>query len=66
MSVKISYDNGLTWPAGKTIYEGPSAYSCLTVMPDGDIGLLYENGEESPYEKITFVKFPLDWITNKK
>jgi len=64
MTVKISYDNGKSWPRKKTVYEGPSAYSCLTVMPDGEIGLLYENGIESPYEKISFVKFPLDWIVN--
>lgn len=65
MTVKISYDDGKTWPHKRTIYDGPSAYSCLTVMPDGDIGLLYENGEESPYEKISFIKFPLSWITEK-
>jgi sialidase-1 len=66
MTVKISYDGGKTWPDKRVIYEGPSAYSCLTVLPDGEIGLLYENGIESPYEKITFMKFNLDWITNNK
>ena len=65
MTVKASYDNGKTWPVQRLIHEGPAAYSCLTVMPDGEIGLLYENGEKSPYEKITFIKFPLDWIVNK-
>lgn len=65
MTVKISYDDGKTWPVKKSIYAGPSAYSCLTVMPDGEIGLLYENGKESPYEKISFIKFPLEWLINK-
>jgi len=66
MTVKLSYDNGKTWPAQRLIYEGPAAYSCLTVMPDGEIGLLYENGEKSPYEKISLIKFPIDWIADKK
>ncbi len=66
MTVTISYDNGKSWPVKRTVYEGPSAYSCLTILPDGEIGLLYENGIESPYEKISFVKFPLEWILNKK
>ncbi len=65
MTVKLSYDNGKTWPQRKTIYEGPSAYSCLNEMPDGEIGLMYEHGKDSPYEKISFVKFPIDWITKK-
>lgn len=65
MTVKISYDDGKTWPDKRTIYDGPSAYSCLTVMPDGEIGLLFENGKESPYEKISFIKFPLEWLINK-
>ena len=65
MTVTLSYDNGKTWTDKKVIYGGPSAYSCLTVMPDGEIGLMYENGKESPYEKISFVKFPLEWIHEK-
>jgi len=64
MTVKISYDNGKTWSHKKSVYEGPSAYSCLTLLPDGDLGLLYENGKNSPYEKISFIKFPLNWVRN--
>jgi sialidase-1 len=56
MSVKVSHDNGNTWKVRKVIHEGPAAYSCLTILPNGNIGLLYENGEKSPYEKISFVE----------
>ncbi|HEY4209271.1 MAG TPA: sodium/solute symporter, partial [Puia sp.] len=35
MTVRVSYDDGRTWPLRKLLYEGPSAYSCLTVLPDG-------------------------------
>ena len=53
MTIRVSFDQGNTWPVRKTIYEGPSAYSCLTVLPDGNIALLYENGDDSPYERIS-------------
>lgn len=56
MTVRISYDNGKTWPLKKLIYEGPSAYSCLTVLPNGNLGLFYEAGYQKPYEGIVFAE----------
>jgi len=66
MTVRISYDEGRTWPASKTVYPGPSAYSCLAVLPDGSIGLLYERGITNPYESVTFARFTLEWLTDGK
>ena len=66
MSVRLSYDEGKTWPVAKQIHAGPSAYSCLTVLADGTVGLLYERGDRSPYEKISFAKFNVDWMTDGK
>jgi hypothetical protein len=31
--------------------------------PDGRIGLLYERGGRSAYERLTFAKFPLTWLS---
>jgi sialidase-1 len=56
MTVRMSLDEGITWPFSHVIYIGPSAYSCLTPLPDGTVGCLYERGERSPYEKLTFAK----------
>ena len=64
MTIRLSYDEGKTWPIAKVLHPGPSAYSCLTVLKDGTIGLLYENGRESPYEKLTFARFDLQWLTD--
>ena len=64
MTVRLSYDEGRSWPISKTIHSGPSAYSCLAVLADGTIGLLYENGEEAPYERISFARFSLEWLTD--
>ena len=61
MTVRISYDEGTTWSEGKTIYPGSSAYSCLTVLKNGDIGLFFEKNE---YTENTFVSFSLKWLTD--
>jgi sialidase-1 len=63
MAVRLSYDEGRTWPEGRTLHAGPSAYSCLSVLPDGTIACLYECGEKSAYEKIAFARFSLGWLT---
>ncbi len=63
MTVRLSCDEGKSWPVERCIHEGPSAYSCLTVLDDGSIGLLYEAGEDDAYESIRFARFSLEWLT---
>jgi sialidase-1 len=62
MTVRLSRDGGGTWPAARLIHEGPSAYSSLCVLPEGEVGLLYESGEKRPYERITYARFSLRWL----
>ena len=62
MTVRLSEDGGDTWIASKQLHAGPSAYSCLTTLPDGAIGCFYERGERSPYEKITLARFTQAWL----
>jgi Neuraminidase (sialidase) len=62
MTVKLSCDEGQTWPVAKTVHPGPSAYCCLAPLEDGSIGLLYEGGKQSPYEEIRFSRFSLQWL----
>ncbi len=66
MTVRLSRDDGKTWPVAKLLYAGPSAYSCLAVLPDGDILCFYERGEKTAYETITLARFGLKWLTNDK
>lgn len=66
MTVRLSYDEGKTWPVSKLLYAGPSAYSCLAVLTEGDIACLFEGGEQSAYEKIIFARFSLEWLTDGK
>ena len=63
VSVLMSTDEGTTWPTKKTIFSGASAYSSLTVLPDGTLGMYYENGESSTYQ-MYFVRFSLNWLTD--
>ncbi len=64
MTVRLSYDEGKTWPVSKVLHAGHAAYSALAILPDMTIGCLYERGERSPYEKITFARFSVEWLTN--
>ncbi len=63
MTVRVSYDEGETWTEGKTIYSGSSAYSSMTVLDNGDIGLFFE---QDGYSKNPFVSFSLKWLTDGK
>jgi sialidase-1 len=61
-TIRVSYDDGRTWPVSKVLYPGPFAYSCLTRLNDGSIGILYETGKKGAYETLTFSRFSLDWV----
>ncbi len=65
MTVRLSYDEGRSWSVAKSLHAGPSAYSCLAILPDGDIGCLYEGGE-TRYGEIVFARFSLEWLTDGK
>lgn len=48
MAIKVSYDDGLTWPVSKKILldEWKSrGYSCLTSIDNDTIGILYESSQ---------------------
>jgi len=62
LTVKLSRDEGKTWPVERMVHSGPSAYSSLARLKSGRIGLLYERGTNSPYEQISFATFDLAWL----
>jgi len=62
MTVRMSKDDGATWPVSRCLHEGPSAYSCLASLPDSQIACLYERGLAHPYERITFAAFDLECL----
>jgi sialidase-1 len=59
LTVKMSCDNGKTWPIRKVVNPNSAAYSTLTRLPDGRLGLLYERDN---YRHITYSSFDLRWL----
>lgn len=66
LSIALSTDEGETFGTPKTICPCGSAYSAATVLPDGTVGVYYE--EEGVYGCYTmrFVRFSLEWASNGK
>ena len=60
LSIKLSRDDGTTWPVSRTLDAGPSAYSDLAVLPDVTVLCLYEKGSD-----IVAARFNLEWLTTK-
>ena len=42
IAIYVSKDNGKTWPRKYRVINGPAAYSAMTILPDGNIGVLSE------------------------
>ncbi len=66
LTVRLSYDDGKTWPVSNVIHAGPAAYSTLVVLPDMSLGCLFEGGKRHAYETITFAHFTLEWLAGGK
>lgn len=62
LTVRASGDDGKTWSAGRPLDPRPCAYSCLTVLKDGRVGVLYECGDRGAAETLTFARFPRGWV----
>ncbi len=65
LTLRVSYDEGETWPVSRVLWAGPAAYSCLVPLPDEAVGCLYECGAKNPYEKIVFERIPLNWLEER-
>jgi sialidase-1 len=70
LSIKLSYDEGQTWPVSRSLEPGYSAYSDLAVLPDGTILCFYERGragadkQPTSYAGLTLARFNLEWLTD--
>jgi sialidase-1 len=64
LTLRMSYDEGLTWNVSKQIYQGPSGYSSIAILSDYTICILFEAGKYDIRESLTFIKVDLNWLTN--
>ena len=60
LSLRRSTDDGKSWSKGRTVYAGSSAYSSMTILKNGDIGLFFEKDD---YKENVFVRVPFDWVS---
>jgi len=59
LEVRVSYDEGQTFPQIAPLYNGPAAYSDMTNLGDGTMGVLWEKDN---YERITFTRFNQEYV----
>jgi sialidase-1 len=69
LTVRLSYDEGATWTAGKTIWPHPASCSDMVALADGTIGHVYERGARGTthyWDEIHFARFNLEWLTDNR
>lgn len=68
VSVKISRDEGQTWPVNKLLEDGPGMYSDIAVTPKGTILCFYGRSGDSQGVaafaggRLTVARFNLEWL----
>ncbi len=67
LTVRLSYDEGATWTAGKTIWPHPSSYSDMVVLDDMTVAYVYERADKGSthyWDELHFARFNLEWLTD--
>ena len=64
LSIALSTDEGTTFGSPKTICPRGSAYSAAVVLPDGTLGVYYEENGVFGGFTMRFIRFSLDWASN--
>lgn len=64
VTIRLSYDDGRTWPVRRRLSDDLGAYSDLALLPDGTILCLFENGTGRYSDKLSLARFTLEWVTD--
>ena len=64
LAVRISYDDGRSWPVSQTVVNGSASYSDLAVMPDGTILCLYGISTFEKHSKMDLLRLSLKSLEN--
>ncbi|WP_229402150.1 exo-alpha-sialidase [Micromonospora okii] len=59
LTVRLSTDDGASWPGRALVRPGGAGYSTMAVLADGTVGNLYEVGNTGG---IHFARLGLDWV----
>ncbi len=67
LTIRMSYDEGKTWPVKRALEPGRSGYSDLARLPDGTILCFYErdtfDGDHLNTAHLCVARFNLEWLT---
>ncbi len=58
--VRLSQDDGRTWPVARGICPDSFGYSCLVSLDEENFGCLFEHGK-----RICFCRFSLEWLSGE-
>jgi sialidase-1 len=61
-TIRLSRDEGKSWPVSRVLYPGSFGYSCLASLPNGQVGCLFER---DGMKKISMERFTIDWVEGK-
>ena len=61
--IRYSEDEGMNWSSPKVIYDGEAAYSSMTQLSNGDVGIFYEADN---YTSNIFKPLSIDWILSSE
>lgn len=59
LTVRLSHDEGKTWPRSKLLQAGDAQYSSLALLPDSTVGCLFDRWESGNYQ-LFYTRFRLD------
>jgi len=62
LTLRLSQDDGKTWPVARVLDAGPSAYSDLARGPDGTLYCLYEKNADGK-SSLVLARFTERWLT---
>lgn len=65
VSIFSSTDEGRTWHRPVPLFDGPSVYSSLTLLPDGTIGAYIEQNPSGACE-LWYYRFNLAWLFGQR
>jgi hypothetical protein len=66
LTLRLSEDDGRTWPHTRVLNRGLAGYSDIAVTRDGKIFCAFENGTQDYCEKITVVRVDRNWLVAGK
>lgn len=65
LTVRLSYDEGRTWPVSRILEPGLAGYSDITSAPDGTMFCFYEQGSATANgtKALILAHFNLEWLS---